>query len=79
VDTPLPGYALLADRTPGVGSKKNLITLPQAKRLLLAALGDESLTLEKAIELVRYYVRRNEIARLAHRRRKLALLENRGC
>ncbi|MHB8182989.1 MAG: hypothetical protein ACYDDN_04450 [Candidatus Desulforudaceae bacterium] len=57
--------------------KKNLITLPQAKRLLLAALAEESLTPEEAIELVRYHVRRNEIARLTHRKRKLAMLQNR--
>jgi uncharacterized membrane protein len=45
----------------------------------LAALGDKSLTPEKAIELVRYHIRRNETARLAHRRKKLAMLENWGC
>jgi hypothetical protein len=56
-----------------VWSKKNIITLPQAKRLLLAALAEETLTIKKAIEIANYHLRRNEIARLSCRKRKLAM------
>jgi len=58
--------------------KKNIITLPQAKRLLIAALSEGRLTLEKAMEIAYYHLKRNEIARLSCRKRKMRMLEKAG-
>jgi len=58
--------------------KKNILTLPQAKQLLIASLAEGRLTLKKAIEIARYHLRRNEAARLSYRKKKMKLLQKTG-
>jgi len=73
-DTGIFNHAFFTERALRVWSKNNIWTLPQAKRLLLAALAEESLTVEKAIAIAYYHLRRNETARLSHWKRKQVLL-----
>jgi len=44
----------------------------------MAALAEGTLTLKKAIEIANYHLRRNEIARLSCRKRKLAKFKKAG-
>jgi hypothetical protein len=54
-------------------SKKTpALTLPQAQRLIAAALPLRSLTLEGAIEMVKYYTLRNYVAYVSHRKKAVA-------
>jgi hypothetical protein len=58
----------------GSGLKKTpALTLPQAHRLIVAVLPLRSLTLQGAIEIVRYHTRRNDIAYKSHRKKRLAM------
>ncbi len=58
--------------------KKNILTLSQAKRLLIASLAEGRLSLKKAIEIACYHVKRNEAARLSCRRKKIKMLQRAG-
>jgi len=49
--------------------------MPQAKRLVTAALADNHGIVSKAIQKVDYYMRRNYIAYRSHAKKKLAALE----
>ena len=54
-------------------SKKTpALTLPQAQRLIAAALPLRSLTLEGAIQMVRYHTLRNYVAYVSHRKKAIA-------
>jgi hypothetical protein len=49
--------------------------MPQAKRLVTAALTDNQGIVRKAIQKVDYYMKRNYIAYRSHAKKKLAALE----
>jgi endonuclease/exonuclease/phosphatase (EEP) superfamily protein YafD len=57
----------------GFSLKKNpALTLPQARILVAAVLPHRTLTITYALELVRYYTRRNDDAYRSHRKKLLA-------
>jgi hypothetical protein len=57
----------------GLGLKKTpALTLPQARILVAAVLPRRTLTIQQALELIRYHTRRNDVAYRSHRKRILA-------
>ena len=53
--------------------KKNpALTLPQAQRLVAAALPLRTLTVKGAIEIVKYHMLRNYVAYVSHRKKAIA-------
>ena len=53
--------------------KKNdpILTLPQAKLFIVAALVGTNVAIEKAIDTVAYYIKRNYFAYRSHRKKKI--------
>jgi len=49
--------------------------MPQAKRLISAALMDNQSKIRKAIQKVNYYMKRNYIAYKSHAKKKMEALE----
>jgi len=52
--------------------KTPALTLPQAQRLIAATFPLRSLTLEGAIEMIKYHTHRNHVAYISHRKKAVA-------
>ena len=52
-----------------------MLTLPQARKLILAALSGDQRAVEKALQDLAYTMKRNFTAYRSHRKRRLHLLE----
>ena len=52
-----------------------MITLPQAKKLVIAALSHDKLTIKKAIKIINYYLKRNYAAYKSHKNKTLEELQ----
>jgi len=53
-----------------------MLTLPQARRLIATILELRTLSLSKALEIVKYHTQRNHIAYVSHRKKQLAKLNS---
>lgn len=47
-----------------------ILTLPQARQLMVHAFSCRPLSIDKAIAIIDYYLRRNAIARQSHARKR---------
>ena len=54
-------------------AKKNCLSLAMAKKLVQVVLSISSFTWKGAINLIKYHLKRNEIAYESHRKRKMAI------
>jgi hypothetical protein len=65
------GYILCCDFESNL-KKTPALTLPQAQRLIAATFPLNSLTLNGAIEIVKYHTQRNYVAYISHRKKAVA-------
>lgn len=53
-----------------------MLTLPLAQKLIIAGLSGDEETIEKALKLVNYHMKRNMVAYQSHRKARLRMLKD---